>query len=240
VTVASLPARPLTVLWQATVADIEPASRYGHRNDGVGINTTVAVTNDSGGTIEFPLVLATTDPEDRAPARRAEAAAWPPADAAAEPDDGWEELAGAIRAAAAAKGYAPARIDAYVGKLRAAVRRAAKSELVRLEPGERRFIRSYQRKVLPSRGGVFEFRAFFPLPQLALAPGCAVSVLVTLPPTAPDVTVELVGWSQEASPQVFGVEAGLPALGRRPALAWTATSDPELALTYRYAAAPVR
>jgi hypothetical protein len=240
VTVASLPARPLTVLWQATVADIEPASRYGHRNDGVAINTTVAVTNDSSGTIEFPLVLATTDPEDRAPAQRTEAAAGPRTDAAAEPDDGWEELAAAIRAAAAAKGYAPARIDAYVGKLRAAVRRAAKSELVRLERGERRFIRSHQRKVLPGRGGVFELRAFFPLPQLALAPGGAVSVLVTLPPTTSGFAAELVSWSQEASPQVFGVDAGLPALALRPALAWTAASDRELALTYRYAAAPER
>src|SRR5204863_141634 len=88
VRVASLPARPLTVLWQATVADIEPASRYGHRNDGVGINTTVAVTNDTAETIEFPVVLATTDPEDRAPARRAEQAAVS-ADAAAGRRRGW-------------------------------------------------------------------------------------------------------------------------------------------------------
>ena len=237
--VASLPARPLTVLWQATVADIEPASRYGHRNDGVGINTTVAVTNDTAETIEFPVVLATTDPEDRSPARRAEQAAVS-AEAGAEPDDGWEQLAAAIAAAAAAKGYAPAKIDAYVGKLRAAVRRAAKSELVRLQPDERRFIRSYQRKVHGSRGGVFEFRAFFPLPQLSLAPRGTVSVLVTLPPSAPDYAIELIGWSQEASPQVFGVDKGLPALGSRPALAWVAPSDSELALTYRYAAAPAR
>jgi hypothetical protein len=64
-TAVPLPNRPLTILWQSTVVDIEPGSRYAYKNDAAAINTTLAVVNDTGQPLQFPLILATTDPEER-------------------------------------------------------------------------------------------------------------------------------------------------------------------------------
>jgi hypothetical protein len=229
----------LTVLWQATVADIEPSSRLGHRYDGVSVTTSLVVANGSDVPLEFPLILATTDPEERSvrvDERRLELRD-------ADPDAEWNTLAAAIRANAAAQGYSPARIELFLTKLRAVLRHAAKSEVVRVEPGQRRFVRSYQRKLLSQRGDVFELRGLFPLPQFALAAGGGISVVVLLPKPAPDVRPELVGWSEAGKTQAFGSQAGLPSVGGRLALAWSTSTDPELAVSYRYvtpAPAPAR
>lgn len=64
-TAVPLPDQPLTVLWQSTLVDIEPGSRYGYRHDAAAINTTLAIANRTGAELRFPLILATTDPEDR-------------------------------------------------------------------------------------------------------------------------------------------------------------------------------
>jgi hypothetical protein len=37
-TAVPLPDQPLTILWQSTLIDIEPGSRYGYRNDAAAIN----------------------------------------------------------------------------------------------------------------------------------------------------------------------------------------------------------
>lgn len=66
-TAVPLPDHPLAVLWQSTLIDIEPGSRYSYRNDAAAINTTLAVINSTGGDLTFPLLLATTDPEERDP-----------------------------------------------------------------------------------------------------------------------------------------------------------------------------
>jgi hypothetical protein len=227
----TLPAAPLTALWQSTVADVEPSSRLGHRYDGVSMTTSLVVANESDVPLEFPLILATTDPEERSVRVDGDALDLRGAD----PDTEWDALAAAIRANAAGQGYSPARIELFLTKLRAVLRHAAKSEVVRVEPGQRRFVRSYQRKLLSARGDVFELRGLFPLPQFALAKGGGVSVVVLLPKPAPDVRAELVGWSEAGTTQAFGSQAGLPNVGGRLALAWSTAADPELAVSYRYA-----
>jgi hypothetical protein len=106
-------------------------------------------------------------------------------------------------------------------RLRASVERASKSRLVRLEPDERLFVRTHQRKLLPERvGGVFELSGLYPLPQFSLAKGGEISVVVALPAAA-----EALDWAPAAEPQT---------LGGRAVLAWSFRADPELAVSYRY------
>lgn len=52
-TAVPFPDRPLTVLWQSTLVDVEPGTRYGYRHDAAAINTTLAVVNDTGAPLEF-------------------------------------------------------------------------------------------------------------------------------------------------------------------------------------------
>jgi hypothetical protein len=48
-TAVPLPDQPLTILWQSTLIDIEPGSRYGYRHDAAAINTTLAIVNNRRG-----------------------------------------------------------------------------------------------------------------------------------------------------------------------------------------------
>lgn len=237
-TAVPLPTQPLTVLWQSTVIDIEPGTRYGHREDATAINTTLAVVNTMSKPMSFPLLLATTDPEERDPTHRSVRVAGkqPPLERV-EIDAEWESLAQAIRASAVAQGHDPARIDTYVAELRKDVGRAYKtSEQVTLQPGQERFIRSHQRKLLSGRDGVFEFRGLFPLPQFALATGGSISVVVTLPRGTNRFGVDLLDWTRNYGPQAFGKDPGLPQVAGRFLVSWFWRNDPELLVSYRYSA----
>ncbi|MDP9411177.1 MAG: hypothetical protein M3P70_11875 [Actinomycetota bacterium] len=77
-----------------------------------------------------------------------------------------------------------------------------------LEPGQQRFVRSHQRKLLSNRDGVFEFRGIFPLPQFLLATGGTISVAVAMPRSTQNVGVDLIDWTRSFSPQAFGKDPG--------------------------------
>lgn len=233
-TAVPLPDQPLTVLWQSTTVDIEPGTEYGYNSDAASINTTLAILNNTGGVLEFPLILATTDPEEVDPSHRG-VRVGKDALVLEEAEDGeWETLAASIKASAIAQGYAEERINGYLAKLKSEVRRAYKSEPVRLEPGQERFVRSYQRKRLPEKDGVFEFRGIFPLPQFMLATGGTLSVAVSIPRSVQRFSVDLLDWTRNFSPQAFGKDPGLPLIGGRFVVAWFWQNDPELFVTYRY------
>lgn len=231
-----LPDRPLTVQWQSTLVDIEPGTRYGYRHDAAAINTTLAVVNDTGTNLEFPLILATTDPENRDSTHRSVRVAGDTKDLEeVEPDSEWDTLAASIRQNAAAQGHGSEQIEAYLAKLRRELKRAFKSKPVKLQPGEEKFIRTHQRKLLSAdASGAFEFRGLFPLPQFALARGGSISVAVALPRGVQRVPIELVDWTRNFSPQAFGKDPGLPAIAGRYLLAWFWQNDPELFVSYRY------
>lgn len=181
-TAVPLPDQPLTILWQSTLIDIEPGSRYGYRNDAAAINTTLAIINNTGGVLEFPLLVATTDPEQIDPSQLSvRVGSTVPALGDVDIEAEWNVFAQAIRAQAMAQGHAPERVDWYLAKLQNELRRAKKSDPITLQPGEQKFIRSYQRKRIKEREGVFEFRGLFPLPQFALVVGGSLSVAVALP-----------------------------------------------------------
>ena len=218
-----LPDRLLPLLWQATVVEIEPGSRYGSRTDAAAVNSTLAVRNDSSQPLRFPLILATTDAEDRAPRGAPRSSVVPPADEDAD----WLPLASAIRANAAARGIAADRLEYYLARLRASVRRAYRSELVSLGAGEERFVRTYQRKLMSGRDGEFELRALCPLPQFALSPGGAVSVVAVLPAATPHFGVEVVDWHRPSSTRA--------SLGDRIAISWQwQDAAADVFVAYRY------
>ena len=235
-TAVPLPDRPLTVLWQSTVIDIEPGTRYGHKQDAAAINTTLAVVNNSGAPMTFPLLLATTDPEERdATHRSVRVAGKAPKLEPVEIDTEWDTLARAIRDSAVAQGHDATRIDAYVAELRKDVRKTFKTtEMITLQVGQQRFIRSHQRKLLAEQNGAFEFRSLFPLPQFALAAGGTLSVAVALPRATQRFGVDLLDWTRNFSPQAFGKDPGLPQVAGRFLVSWFWQNDPELFVAYRY------
>jgi hypothetical protein len=237
-TAVPLPDQPLTVLWQSTLVDIEPGSRYGYRHDAAAINTTLAIANRTGAELRFPLILATTDPEDRDRTHQS-VRVGRDAPALSEPADvEWDTLAASIRAQAASQGHASEWVEAYLGRLRAVLKRARKSQQIVLQPGEERFVRTHQRKLLTGReeNRAFEFRGVFPLPQFALALGGSLSVAVALPRAVGRVPVDLVDWTRAFSPQAFGRDPGLPPVAGRYVVSWFWQNDPELYVSYRYAA----
>ena len=234
-TAVPLPERPLTVLWQSTTVDIEPGSRYGYSSDAASINTTLAIVNNSGDPLEFPLILATSDPEVVDPSHRSVRVGSQILNLTeGERDSEWDELARAITDNALAQGYSQDRIDTYLSALNREVHRAYKSERVKLEPGQERFVRTSQRKRLPERDGVFEFRGIFPLPQFILATGGTLSVAVSVPRSVQKFSVDLLDWTRNFSPQAFGKDPNLPLVAGRFVVAWFWQNDPELYLTYRY------
>lgn len=235
-TAVPLPDRPLTVLWQSTVIDIEPGSRYGYNHDAAAINTTLAVLNDTGQALEFPLILATTDPEERDPTHRSVRVGSQTVPLAAEDakDTEWPTLTEAIVALAVAQGHDEGRIRAYVEELKKDVGRAHKSEKIKLEPGQEYFIRSYQRKLLSGENNVFTFRGLFPLPQFALATGGSISVAVSVPRSTNRFGVDVVDWTRNYGPQAFGKDPGLPQVAGRHVVSWFWRNDPELQVTYSY------
>ena len=234
-TAVPLPDQPLTILWQSTLVDIEPGSRFGYRHDAAAINTTLAVVNNTGAELSFPLILATTDPDERDQTHRSvRVGGVTPELTAADIDTEWDVFAASVRANATAQGYAAERIDAYLERLRRTIKRAHKSERITLKAGEQRFIRTHQRKLLRERDGAFEFRGIFPLPQFLLATGGTLSVAVAVPRTVQTFSVDLLDWTRQFSPQAFGKDPGLPPVGGRYVVSWFWQNDPELFLAYRY------
>ncbi|MGH8932310.1 MAG: hypothetical protein ACRDZO_17240 [Egibacteraceae bacterium] len=230
-----LPDQPLTIPWQSTVIDVEPGSRYGYANDAASINTTLAIVNNTGAVLEFPLLLATTDPEDVDPSQLSVRVASETKELEeAELDTEWEAFAQAILAQGQAQGHAPERINWYLHKLRSELRQLKKSNPVVLEPGEEKFIRSYQRKRVKGRDNVYEFRGIFPLPQFALTVGGTISVAVALPRSTQRFAVDLVDWTRNYGPQAFGRDPGLPQVAGRHVVSWFWGNDPELYVSYRY------
>jgi hypothetical protein len=206
-----LPDGPLPLVRQATVVDVEPSTRYGHRYDGASVNTALALANDGTTAIEFPLILATTDPENRDPGRSGPATG--------EDEGDWGALLEALRANGVALGYRPERLDAFLARLRATVERASKSRRVELAPGARMLVRTNQRKLLGLRAGVFAVSGLYPLPQFVLGDGGELSVVVALP-----LGAEPVEWAPPASPQL---------IAERAVLAWTARGEARVSYRYR-------
>jgi hypothetical protein len=235
-TAVPLPDQPLRVLWQSTVVDIEPGSRYGHRNDAAAINTTLAVTNDTGSELSFPLILATTDADQPAERVSIRVADQSPKLETAHADVEWETFANAIRQAAIAQGHEPQRIEDYLAVLHRRVRKIYKTVgNVTLAPGQQRFIRSHQRKrVKKDESDVYHFVGIFPLPQFALVTGGSISVTVALPRATQTFGVDLVDWTRNYGPQAFGKDPGLPQVAGRFVVSWFWRNDPELSVSYRY------
>jgi hypothetical protein len=233
-----LPDHPLSILWQSTLVDIEPGSRYQYKADAASINTTLAIVNNTGSTVEFPLLLATADPEARDVSRRRIRVGSEEFDLEDSPlDQEWDTLSQAILAAGQAQGHDPVRIQSYLDLLRPRLGPHAfkTRQMVKLEPNQERFIRTHHRKRLPERDGVFEFRGLFPLPQFALVTGGTISVAVALPRSTQTFSVDLIDWTRNFSPQAFGKDAGLPMVAGRFLVSWFWQNDPELFAAYRYA-----
>lgn len=150
-------------------------------------------------------------------------------------DKEWPTLAEAIRNNMAPLGFPPERIEAYLADLRRQLVRGSRSELVSLEPGAERFIRSHHRKLVrPNEQGIFEFRGVFPLPQFLLVGGGSISITVLLPRATRKFGVDLVEWTPNFGPQAFGKDPNLPQIGARYGVSWFWQNDPELAVSYTY------
>lgn len=230
-----LPDQPLTILWQSTVVDIEPGSRYSYKNDAAAINTTLAIVNNSSQPLEFPLLVATTDPEDIDPSQLSvRIANDSPELKDTDAEQEWDVFAQAILAQGQAQGHSPERIQWYLHKLKSELRRLKKSNPVVLQAGEQKFIRSHQRKRIKGTDNLYEFRGIFPLPQFALAVGGTISVAVALPRSTQRFAVDLVDWTRSYGPQAFGRDPGLPQVAGRYLVSWFWGNDPELYVSYRY------
>lgn len=227
-------------MWQSTVIDIEPGTQYGRRTDAAQINTTLAIGNNTGGDLTFPLILATTDPEETDPSHRSLKVMGKPTALGDDVRDAeWDTLEAAIVAQGVAQGYSEERMRVYVEALKKDVTRAYKSEPVTVPNGAEYFVRSYQRRLLPRRdSGVYEFRGLFPLPQFALTTGGSISVIVNLPRSTNRFGVELLDWTRNYGPQAFGKDPGLPQIAGRYVVSWFWRNDPELYVTYTYPGQP--
>jgi hypothetical protein len=91
---------------------------------------------------------------------------------------------------------------------------------------------------IPERDGVYHVAFSSPSGPQELMKNGDYSLIVLLPrpgfhPVGPLFDVELVNYSLERKPKVFGGDA-LPGIGNRIAVAWSARQDPEDTLDYIY------
>jgi len=230
VSMLPVPEERIPIVWQNTVVDIEPTSRYGPKGtpDTATINTSMLLDVRSGGRVQF---LAPGHYER-------DAAAGLGGEPASESPEVVESGQAAFRDLLAR--FAEMRraqteaADRLLGKVR-------RFHRFSLELGEgHRIVRYFARlPIIEEEDGSYRFSAVYPLEFAELAKGGDFSVVVLLPRTArgyedaPTYDVKLTETSREPAPTVFG-DGDRESLGERVAVSWYWRADPTLEVRYVY------
>lgn len=233
-----LPKDPLPIVWQNTVVDIEPTSRYGDLEktpDTASINTTLVLRDAQSEPVTF---IAPGHWEEEASARLLGESRGYPAEHVAQTDPDFEQLM--------------QELQSYHGRLKPERREQAKVilEKVRqfhrfhLDLREKRVVRFFTRlPIIKEADGSYKFSELVPWEFTQLVTHGDLSVVVLLPrgaqgyDTQPLYNVSLESF-EPADSQVFGPGVGgaqsFPPPGQRTAVSWYWKNDPVLTVRYRY------
>lgn len=234
-----VPETPLPIVWQNTVVDLEPSSRYGPEGtpDTASVNTTMVLVNPHPEPQEISF-LAPGHYEAEASARELGTEQGQRAEAIPQDDPRFGELVGVLQGLQEQLAADAARVQALLDKVRQFHRFT-----LELGPGNR-VVRFFTRlPVIREQDGTYKFSEVVPAQFTQLVTHGDFSVVVLLPRAAqgydqpPTYNVVLKEWSTEVTTQVFGDpnNPSLPALAGRAAVTWYWRQDPVLFVRYEYA-----
>lgn len=233
-----IPEQPLPIVWQNTIVDIEATSRYPKEGqattpDTASINTTMCLVNPQ----TEPQTVAFIAPghyEAEASARQLGDPTGVPAEEVAQGTEVFDELVARLQALQQQLKTGEAQAQELIARVK-------KFQHFRLElaPGGR-IIRFFTRlPVIQEPDGTYKFSELVPR-QFVRLEGRADFSVVVFPPrnsegyaNVPAYQIELVDWTREPAPQVFGQD-NLPFIAQRQAVAWYWRQDPVLQVIYRY------
>jgi hypothetical protein len=229
-----IPAQPLPIVWQNTVVDIEPTSRYGtpgETPDTASINTTLVLQNPHPGPVQF---IVPGHHEAEASARPLGEAEGQRADLVAQGDPRFADLMSQLE-------ELQRQLQADAGRVQALLEKVKQFHSFQLELGQgNRIVRFFTRlPIIREPDESYKFSELVPREFTQLITHGDFSVVVFPPRSAegydqpPLYKVELLEWSTDVETQVFGRDA-LPAVGRRLAVSWWWRNDPLLTVRYRY------
>lgn len=229
-----VPEEPLRIIWQNTVVDIEPTSRYGipgDTPDTASINTTLVLEKPHAGPVTF---LAPGHYEEEVSARQLGEAQGTRAEAIPRGHPEFEEIKARLEEIGG-------QLEASQEEVRRLLSKVKQFHRFTLEVAEgNRVLRYFARlPVIREPEKTYKFSQLVPVEFARLAPGGDFSVVVLLPRPAegyddgPGYEVRLLDWSKAANPQVFG-HGGTPALAQRTAVAWYWRKDPRLDTVWEY------
>lgn len=229
-----VPDESLPIVWQNTIVDIEPTSRYSDEarpSDTATVNTTLVLKEPLGGRHQFLVpglyeqFVTLRSMSDETPAT---------ANLVTQEAPQYDELVERLRRQGEAAGGDEEAIDLILRKMK-------RVHVIELELAEgSRLIRFFTRMPLVQEDdGTYKFSMFAPYEFARFEGKGDFSVLVLLPRAArgyeegPLFDVKIRSWSDTPEPQVFG-QGDLPALGGRAAVSWYWQKDPRLEIIYGY------
>jgi len=232
-----IPEQPLPIVWQNTIVDIEATSRYPKEGetapDTASINTTICLVNPQPEPQRVTFV-APGHYEAEASARELGTPTGVRAEEVVPGTEAFDELIARLQALSEELKTAGAQAQELI-------ERTKKFQRFHLElmPGGR-IIRFFTRlPVIQEPDGTYKFSELVPRQFARLEGRADFSVVVFLPrdsegyANVPAYQIELLDWTKEPAPQIFGRD-GVPLVAQRQAAAWYWRQDPVLQVIYRY------
>lgn len=233
----AIPEQPLPILWQNTVVDIEATSRYPKQGetipDTASINTTICLVNPQPEP-QSVVFVAPGHHEAEASARELGDPTGVKAEEVALGTEAFDELLARLQALQQELQTAGAQAQELI-------ERTKKFHRFQLElaPGGR-IVRFFTRlPVIQEPDGTYKFSELVPRQFARLEGRADFSVVVFIPRNSegytnvPAYQIELMDWTKDPQPQVFGREELTP-IAQRQAVAWYWRQDPVLQVIYRY------
>ncbi|MEX0833674.1 MAG: hypothetical protein WD276_07375 [Actinomycetota bacterium] len=232
-----IPNPPVPIVWQNTVVDIEPSSRYGDAErtpDTASINTTFALVNEHPG--EELVFVAPGHHETQVSARELGTDQGTEVDRIPRGESEFDELMNWLQGLPPEGSLEEPAIQQMLEKVR-------QFHKFRLTLGEgRRLVRFFTRlPIIREDDGSYKFSEIVPARFTQLVAHGDFSVVTLLPRSAaydqpPRYNVRLVDWFKDVENQVFGDPSNptLHALARRMCVTWWWQHDPLVFATYRY------
>lgn len=224
-----VPEEPLPIVWQNSVVDIEPTSRYGPGGtpDTASVNTTLVLDVSKKGPVTF---LAPGHWEEEASARTLGEGAGQRADLVTRDHPDFDGLLQRLRSL-------QDRITDDTERALGKVKRFHRFT-IELDEGSR-VLRFFSRlPIVREDDGTYKFSMIVPVEFVRMVKGGDFSVLALLPrdardyPSPPKYGVKLVKWFKGANARVFGRDKD--DLGGRTAVTWTWRVDPVIDLSWLY------
>ncbi|HVE91469.1 MAG TPA: hypothetical protein VNE62_04070 [Actinomycetota bacterium] len=227
-----VPESDVPIVWQNSVVDIEPTSRYGPRGtpDIASITTVMLLDNPKQGPVSF---MTPGHWETDVLAESPDASDVQVPERVTSDDAAFVQLRERFESFRSRTSGSQERIAEMLGKIKRFHRFS-----LELEEGHRLVRFTSKLPLIEEDDGSYKFSAICPVEFTTFAKGGDYSAIVLLPrsaryPDGPNYEVKLLDFSREPQPQVLGGDDG-GRVGERTTVAWYWRADPTHIVQYLY------